>query len=613
MTTPSLDDHASLITNAPIFKESGRLERARLLSGMKEVNLDAGAYVCRVGDSADHLYLIAYGSFQRGEAKPQKEGFLGEECAVGCETYLSDVKALEPCRLLSFSRDAVAEFCSMSSKAKMAFYQHLLAQESQGPLSWKKITKEKTDEEDSWQTAVGWIMVLVLPVIVFNFLQGHELDSRAVNFLTIFTATTVMWVFRLVPEFIPAVFLVMTSLILGVVPSKTVLSGFASGSFFMALSVFGIGSVLVRSGLTYRLALRLLQKTPKSRLGYEAMMLLVGMLLTPILPSANGRVSLVSPLLKDVCKSIKYKTGGVAATGLAASAFAGVSLFSAMFLTSKSINFAVYDLFPAQVQYQFTWGYWTLAAAVPLLVMLVGHFLCSAIFFRSDEQPHLDHKLLGTEISMLGKMSREEWLALGGIVLFFLGVLTSSMHKIAPPWIGLAVLYLLLSVGALSKKSLRRDINWPFLLMLAGMISIVKIMNALALDQTLSSHLGWLGVFMRENPSMFLLPLSVCIFLLRLIVPNNANIILMCSLLLPIADNQGMNVWVVAFIILFISDAWFFPHQSSFYLAFQEETRKNKKPFYESKRFLSYNASLAIIRVLTIFVSLRYWEMIGLI
>ena len=68
-----------------------------------------------------------------------------------------------------------------------------------------------------------------------------------------------MWVFELVKEFLPALFAILLILILGLAPTDVVLSGFSSSGFFMAMSILGLGTVIVLSGLSFRFLLWLLR------------------------------------------------------------------------------------------------------------------------------------------------------------------------------------------------------------------------------------------------------------------------------------------------------------------------------------------------------------------
>ncbi|MCZ7647513.1 MAG: SLC13 family permease [Planctomycetota bacterium] len=608
---------AETLLAAPILKNCNRKLIARLVPHVTELKFRPGEKLFEAGSPATQCYILQAGAVKLSENGRILEavhgGFVGEEAAVDGSTYLSDAEAVSEVVALALPRDALKFLAKENPKTKAGFF-HLLINHFAQQHDFTVSDKGEKEEGKSWLEPVGWVFAIVVPIFVYFWASGAGLETRETNYLAIFSATTIMWAFRLFPEYIPAIFVVLASIILGVVPTERVLSGFASGSFFMAMSVFGIGSVLVRSGLTYRLSLWLLRHAPNSQLGYECSMMLVGLLLTPILPSANGRVGLLAPLVEDMVESIRYKRGQGAATRLAAAAFTGTTALSAVFLTSKSINFAVYDLFPSQVKFQFTWGYWIVAGAAVGLVIVLGHFLLSAVLFRNKERPYMNRERIASQFRVMGPMSRDEWIALGGIVFFVVGALSVALHKVEPPWIGLAVLYMLINIGVFSKTDLRKEIDWPFLLMLAGMVSIVNTMNALKLDDLLKQHVEWMGEYMHDNLYVFLVLLSLVIFAVRLVLPNNAAIILMCAIFLPIADEQGISAWIVAFIILHVSDGWFMAYQCTYYLQWQEELEGGEnQELYDRRKMLLYNLFSNLIRVGAVFVSVPYWKMLGLL
>ncbi len=608
----------SALSNAAILSGCHRQDVARIVPDVKEKQIAVGQKLFASNHPADTVYLICSGTaalvFNGSEVDRVFSGWLGEETPLDMRTYLADAVAVTPLTVIAIPRETIRLLVRDVPEIASEFSSSLIGHFAEPTHDIAAMERENRKEKPvSVMKPIGWLAAMLIPAIVYYYSTVSGFDSRAVNFLAVFSATTVMWIFRLLPEFIPAVFLVLASIILGVVPIKTALSGYVSGSFFMALSVFGIGAVLVRSGLTYRIALWLLKRSPESQLGYQFSMLLLGISLTPLLPSANARVTLTLPLLRDISQSIRYKQGGRAASGLAAATFAGVGGFSPLFMTSKSINFAVYGLLPAQVQYQFSWGYWTMAAAVAGLVLLLFHFNVSHLVFHNNERPELDREQLISQLSIIGPISHDEWIALGALGLFLLGVLTTSLHQVHPPWIGMAVLFILLALELFSETNVRRDINWPFLLLLAGMISIVHTMNYLGLDAVITNHLGRLGIYMHENIYEFLLLSSLIIFLIRLVVPNNATIILMCSILLPIAAAQGINAWIIAFIVLLISDGWFMSYQCTYYLVFRDGAVNGGEELYDKRSMLLYNAFMNLGRIVAVLISVPYWKWMGLL
>ncbi|KAA6184525.1 cyclic nucleotide-binding domain-containing protein [Thiohalocapsa marina] len=610
------DTHVDILTvlsEAPVLSRCQRQDIARLLPHVEERRIASNGTLFKSTQPANTTYLICSGTlalvFQGNEVDHLASGWVGEEASLDMRTYLADAIAVTPLTVIAIPSEVLLSTIPDTPVIISELSSSLIKHYAKSPQKIAVDSPEKQKKKPvPLMRPVGWLAALLVAPIVYYYGSTTGYDSRAVDFLAVFSITTIMWIFRLLPEFIPAIFLVLASVILGVVPTKTALSGFVSGSFFMAMSVFAIGAVLVRSGLTYRIALWLLKRSPESQIGYQTSMLLLGISLTPLLPSANARVTLTLPLLRDIIQSVRYKPGERPATGLAAASFAGAAIFSPLFMTSKSINFAVYGLFPAQVQYQFSWGYWTMAAAVAGLVLLLFHFSLSWLLFHNHDRPSLDSERLQSQLSIMGPISRDEWIALGALGLFLLGVLTTSLHQIPPPWIGMSVFFILLALGLLTNTNVRRDINWPFLLLLAGMISIVQTMNYLGLDNVVAHKLEWLGVYMRESIYQFLLLASLTIFMIRLIVPNNATIILVCSIFLPIAATQGVNAWVIAFLVLVISDGWFMSYQSTYYLAFRDGAEEGGEGLYDKRRMLIYNALMNLGRVAAIMASVPYWQ-----
>ena len=148
---------------------------------------------------------------------------------------------------------------------------------------------------------------MFIPIFVF-FITSRlilGIPESIQLFLTIFSAALILWTFNLVSEFIPGIIITFALLVLGIAPPSVVLSGFSSSSFFLALSIFALGAVLSASGLTYRLMLIILRAVPKFQFSYGLTLFCIGLFLTPILPSANGRTQLVSPLLIDMVETLQ--------------------------------------------------------------------------------------------------------------------------------------------------------------------------------------------------------------------------------------------------------------------------------------------------------------------
>ena len=455
-------------------------------------------------------------------------------------------------------------------------------------------------------TLLGWLLVFTVPLLVYFFTAPLEITENARTFVSVFLVSIFMWAFKLVPDYVAGMLSILVVLVLGITPSDVVLSGFQSSGFFMAMSIFVLAVVIVDSGLVYRLSLLLLKLTPCSTFFYNLMLTLIGLLFTPILPSANGRVGLISPLLKDLLSSLKFKSQGRDATRMALSAFFGVSLFSSIFLTSKAINFLVFTMLPTQVQDSFQWSDWAQAAAITGVTLFALFMLLSYLLFNTGKHPELDKSQIKLQLNILGRMSLKEWGAVLGVLLLVAGIVTTSIHKIKPAWIGLAIMFIFLALGSLSKKSFREKIDWPFLFLLGTLIGLTRTLNYLGLDQLLANKLSGLQQMMTDNFYLFVLVLFGVILVLRTALSTIATIVIASSVFLPLANIAGVNMWVVGFIILTLSEAFLLPYQSTYYLLFKGIN--SPQPLYHEGAFLRFNIWMTLFRLMAVYASIPVWR-----
>lgn len=587
---------------------------ARILPHISERHIEAGGAIFSSGQVAEYLFVIRSGQvrLQREGSNPVTiaNGLCGEESAIDLPAHLSDAVALEDVSVLVIPRKSARELVAANPSLRSLCYQSLALPGL--PLAEPQRGKTGVSQSRAgWAKPIGWLTTILLPALTIWLGPGSGLQQNAVLFLAVFVATVCMWIFNLVDEYIPGIFAIFAILILGVAPPSAVLSGFASDGFFLAMSILGLGTVIVASGLSYRFLLWMLLKLPQGERWDNLGLLLTGFLLTPMVPSINGRVALLAPLTVDIVEILHCKPRGKLATGLAITTFTGASLLSAVFLSSKSVNFVIYGLLPTQSQEQFQWLFWLFASAATGAILILAYVAMFAGIQRHDEVHALDKDQVAAQLKLLGPLRNREWSALIGMAVFMLAVVTSSLHRIQPPWVAVAILYVLLVYGFLDKKEFKEKIDWPFLVYLAGIVGLVGAFNAVGFDDWLAVHLAWLGSFMRTDFPMFIALLTLVIFAIRLAVPISTTIVITAAVFMPLAAASGINSWIIGFIILVLGEMWFFPYQCSYYLQFRDSL--SKFGVYDEKAFLRFNVLMNTAKVAAIYASLPYWKLMGLL
>jgi DASS family divalent anion:Na+ symporter len=420
-----------------------------------------------------------------------------------------------------------------------------------------------------------------------------------------------MWAFNLVPQYAAATIAVVGCLVLGAVPTEVILSGFRDEDLFMMFGVVAVGSVLLRSGVTDRVVLMMLRRCPPTTMGYNAAFLLAGFVLTPALPSANGRVELLTPLTLEASRSLGFKDGSREATRLLLSMFVGASIFAPMFLTSKSLNFIVYGMLPDQVSAEFHWLRWFQVTWPIAAVMLVLYLLLTSIWFRGGKAPRLSHAHLNAQLATLGPMRRGEWIALGSVAFFVLTIVTYSLHKISPFWVSFGVFLAFLLVGILEKKNLDRDFDWGIILMVGFFIGLTTSLDHVGLTTLLSQSLSIVTEQLSTNFTLSVLLLVGVVSVARIFLPITTSGVVLCTLLLPLSAASGVNPWVVMLVTLMLNECWILPYQSSYYQTF--EAVSGGPEYFDRALFLKVNALTVAIRIATAFAVLQYMRMIDLL
>ena len=604
----------------PIFSYCSTHDLSRLVPGTIEKHFTKNECIFRAGEDAQYLFMIVSGSITLlMDDQPIHEltsGLIGVEVGLDEERYLGNAVANDPTTVLQIPKELLKIVMNREPRLKTSFLHSLFNLYSKQKIKEQQhdyfFNISEDDEEEAleqeviskWKT-FGWLLTIIVPISVFFIGNQFHFNWNMNMFLVLFSSALVMWMFRLAAEFIPALLVMIGVLLIGIAPASVALNGFASDTYFMALSVFGLSTVLVSSGLTYRIILLLLNIFPKSRFWYGLSLFLTGSLLTPVIPSTFGRISISSHLYHDMSETIHYKDKGKASTHLAASAFSGFSLLDHIFLSTGPITFAIFALLPDQVQKDFHWIAWFGAAFVTGFSLVVMYVLYVTIIFRNHETPALTKENVVEQIKFLGPIKMKEWAAIIGIILFLIGVTTMDYHHIDASFLGLAILYLFLALGVLGKEDFQKKIDWTFMIFLGSLIGLENVMNYVGLEHWMATELEWLGYYMRDNFPLFVLLLAGAIFVARFFLQNAPTALIFASIFLPLAEQTGTNPWVVVFVILILSEAWFFPYQSEYYSLFLEETEKCKT--YDQKSFYTFNLGINLIRLLAVFLSIPYW------
>jgi hypothetical protein len=604
-----------VLTREPLVASFDRLALARLVGSMERVEWAPGAVLCAAGKSAEYLYLIESGTAvlttPTGRQAPLRAPHCGEEAAAGLAHYACTVTATSQLIAWRLSRATLADVAqlhpTLATEALLSLAS-TLGGEAIGGGAGKGAAGTKWIPLTGREIG-GWMAAIVLPAGIYFGCVSGGFTSQSALFAAILGMVVVMWLFAIVDEFIPPIIAIVATLFVGLAPPSVALGGFASPSLMTMIGVFALASTIASSGLSYRVMLWVLARLPDRPFWQQTSMLLGGMVLSPIVPSGNSRLSILLPLYRDMADGLRLPPRSTALTALMAATLSGALLFSPMMATSKPSSIATLNLLSVQAQHEFSGLFWLVAAGVAMVGLVGFHFLFMRWLLPAENPNPLPKERIREQLELLGPLGFAEWLALGSFVAFLAGTATVSLHHVQPSWIAGCVLVTLLVCGSLGKMDFRKQLDWPMVFFLLGIDGLVRIMSYLKVDaliaKVVSGHLG----FIDGSIELFVLAALVITVALRIGLPIAASALIAAVILIPVAEANHINPWICIFLAALFSDIWFFPYQSSVWM---QAASKGQTEAIDRVQFTRYNQCMNAARVAVAFLSIPYWKWLEL-
>ncbi|MCP4112126.1 MAG: cyclic nucleotide-binding domain-containing protein [Desulfobacteraceae bacterium] len=602
------------VLSNPVLRCCKPIDVAQIIATATRQHILKDGEIIKENGIAEQIFLIESGKFatlhENGEPSITEKGFIGFEAAFGARAYKKSVVAVENSTVICFP---ISSFKQLVKNNTDIFTQYHVYQHEKEMLTKTPSEKQRADSV-STKKAIGWILVILFPMVVFFLGSQTAVKMSGVYFLAAITASVLMWVFQLLPPFVPPLFSILVIILLDVAPADIAFSGFASSTFFMCLSIFGIGALMVKSGITYRLALHLLCFIPPSRFFYGLSLFFIGFFMTIIVPSPMGRLTMILPFLVDIVKIIKPEPEDPTATHLINSVLWGVLIMAPIVLTGSPLNLIMFGMFDEQVRYSFQWLPWLIAAMPVGIFMLISYFMFSEYLFRKGAPLNISREMIKEQLQVLGPLSHREKIGLVTAVVMTASILTIQFHRVEVPWVMLAIIVVLLLFEAIGVEEMRSSVDWPTLIFLGAIMAWTPVMSRTGLEKYIIENLAWLGDYMKNDIRIFIGILCLIIILTRLILPMPATMIIFAAAMLPIAADSGVSLWVVGLIILLMSTSSVFPYQDPNFILLKSEFAFHEiETVCDDRKIIMFNIIFIFIRVAAIYASVPFWKHINVI
>ncbi|HAS8527687.1 TPA: anion permease [Vibrio vulnificus] len=410
-------------------------------------------------------------------------------------------------------------------------------------------------------TNLKLLSLFVLGSVLWFLPVPDGLTEQAWQMMVIFVTTVLSLILAPLPLGAMALLGLTAATLLGVLPIKTALNGFAHPTIWMIAAAFFISRGFITTGFGRRVGYWFISKLGHNSLGLAYGLVLTDLLFAPATPSTTARCGgIIAPLFRSVASA--YDSDPEKGTQNRIGAFLVQCIFQcnaitcAMFLTSMAGNPLAAN-FAKEQGVEITWAGWAAAAIVPGLLCLFLIPLAMYLFFPPELKKTPEMRAIAKEkLQQMGAMSRDEIMVcatfIGMVTLWVLGP-TLGIHATVTALIGLVFLLLSRTItwdAVLSEKEAWHTITW-----FAALIMMASELNKLGFIKWFSNGIG-------ESLSGFGWATTIILLLLvyyyshYLMASAMAHISAMYSAFLAIAISAGAPPMLAAIVLGIFSNLY---------------------------------------------------------
>lgn len=393
------------------------------------------------------------------------------------------------------------------------------------------------------------------------------------------------------------------------------LSGFASSAVALVAAACFIAAAMTATGLDRRIALLVLSRVEARAHQIVIGAMVVGFLLSFIVPSTTARVACLMPIMMGFILAFKVDKRSRFAALLVITAAQTASVWNVGIKTAAAQNMVAVGFVEKQFGSTITWTEWFVAGApFSALLTVALYFVMTRMMKPEMDEIAGGRAAIRQQLSELGPMTAREWKLLA-LVLALLGFWSTEkvLHDFDTTSTTIAAIALMLMprIGVMDWKASQRGFPWGTVVLFAVGISVgtalLRTQAAAWLANLIVHHLGL------QNAGAFAILMLLSIFLV-VIHLGFASATALASTMIPIVisvlgavQTPGINVIGMTMLLQFVvSFGFILPvNAPQNMIAYGTDT-------FEARDFVRTGLviTLAALALLVLF-GLTYWSWMG--
>lgn len=392
---------------------------------------------------------------------------------------------------------------------------------------------------------------------------------------------------------------------------SSIISTYGAGSLLIIISGFIFAAAMDVSGLSKRLALKVVSSLGANPKYILLSIALANLLIAPLSPSTTAKAVIMLPICIGLIEALNAKKGSAYAASVMLMCMAANNICSTAFLTATVPN-PISANYMADAGLKLSWTDWFVMAFPLTIVLLIASWLIIGVMFKSDvKQSKETLKDIMKMKKKIGPMRREEKIV---AILFSIALFLWITDKYNPYNAGLISLILSLllflpGVGIFKIKKFGGMLPWDSLFVFAAAMYLAKVVEQTkALTPVVKGLLGKGNTNLPEYVLVFLV-VVFGIFIHIIFTTTTVYATIIMPIAIAIADVYSIPISLLALPIAFIAPlGLILPINSIPNIIFYSEG------YFSIKQMIKYSIVLSIISIILIMLfGIPYWRFIGLI
>lgn len=415
-------------------------------------------------------------------------------------------------------------------------------------------------------THMKWIFSLLFPAAVYYLVDPSNNPQLALFFAFTTWAVTV-WAMEILPAIPVAATLTFLYVLGGVAPAKVVYAPWSSFLPWLCFAALVLGEALEHTGLTRRMALRLMLLVGATFRNTIIALMVTGIFMAFLLPDIMCRVIIFVAIAHGLALALELDPKSRIASAILMAGFCAGTSPGYGFLTGTEMALIAASIATPVIGPISWWEFAMANLPFNLLYCTLSVSICVFIIPGKEHVPHEDHlkEVITMRLEKMGPMSAQEWKLLGVLILAITGLLTEKFHGMPGTFVyAFCAMLCYLPVLGISKAENVRHLNVGFIVFIVTCLGIGAVAQSLGADKWMAALI--LPFMKTLSPTMSVVTAYWTSVAVNFVLTPLAAVSSLTAPMIEIAHALDINPKPMLFAFLYGLDQYIFPYQYALYM-----------------------------------------------